>query len=98
MDKYREAVLGKKTASASHDLAHMEASDKYYQAALTTKNHQVFMTDRLKSGVNSYDDKRYVRDDNVHTYAHGHWRIREETLKRGHLEASASSCKKQRVG
>ncbi len=30
-----------------------------------------------KTGLCAYDVKRFVLDDNVHTLAHGHWRIKE---------------------
>ena len=28
-----------------------------------------------KACLAAFDDKRYILDDGIHTYAHGHWRI-----------------------
>ena len=42
------------------------------------KHHRVFTIDALKRGLCSFDDKRYLREDGIMTYAHGHQRIRTE--------------------
>ena len=42
------------------------------------KHHRVFTIEALKRGLCSFDDKRYLRDDGIKTYAHGHRRIRAE--------------------
>jgi len=42
---------------------------------LRSKGHEVRMQHVVSISASSYDDKRWVRDDGVRTYAHGHWRI-----------------------
>jgi hypothetical protein len=44
-------------------------------SAIRSSNHQVSTLRLRKTGLCAYDDKRFVLDDNVHTLAHGHWRI-----------------------
>jgi hypothetical protein len=41
------------------------------------RHHRVYTLGSQKRGLCAFDDKRYLRDDGIRTYAHGHWRIRE---------------------
>lgn len=50
---------------------------KLYQSAFAFKNHQIYMIDRAKSTISSYDDKRYWLDNNVQSVPYGHYRIEE---------------------
>ena len=40
--------------------------------------HIVLTFEQSKRGLCAYDDKRYLRDDLVSTYAHGHYKIRDK--------------------
>lgn len=44
-------------------------------------DHQVATIEQTKVSLCAIDTKRYVLEDNVHTLAHGHWRIK--TLPKG---------------
>ena len=38
-------------------------------------NHQLYTISLNRTGLNPFDDKRYILDDGVCTLAHGHWTI-----------------------
>jgi len=42
---------------------------------IRSRNHKIQSITVTKVGLCCFDDKRYILDDNIHTYAHGHWRI-----------------------
>jgi len=42
---------------------------------IRSRNHNLQSITVEKVGLCCFDDKRYILDDNIHTYAHGHWRI-----------------------
>ena len=44
-------------------------------SSFRSSDHRVATLRMTKTGLCAYDDKRYVLPDNVHTLAHGHWRI-----------------------
>ena len=44
-------------------------------SAIRSFNHQVSTVEITKTSLCAVDTKRYVLPDNVHTLAHGHWRI-----------------------
>ena len=46
-------------------------------SAIRAVDHQVATIEMTKVSLCAIDTKRYVLSDNVHTLAHGHWRIRE---------------------
>ena len=48
----------------------------YYKIS-TDRKHHLMTTFSTKKGLSCYDDKRYICDDNVHTYAYGHYKIAE---------------------
>jgi hypothetical protein len=41
------------------------------------ENHQLYSQTITKTGICGFDDKRFVWDDNIKTYAHGHFMISE---------------------
>jgi hypothetical protein len=41
------------------------------------ENHQLYSQTITKTGICGFDDKRFVLDDNIKTYAHGHFMISE---------------------
>ena len=40
--------------------------------------HELYTITQNKIGLCSFDDKRYILDDNVSTYAYGHHKIKNE--------------------
>ena len=51
------------------------------------KHHRVYTLESEKRGLCAFDDKRFLLADGVHTYAHGHCRIREQQQKEPEDEA-----------
>ena len=45
-------------------------------SSIRSVNHQVATIEQTKVSLCAIDTKRYVLEDNVHTLAHGHWRIK----------------------
>ena len=43
---------------------------------IRSRNHQLASLSLTKTGLCAFDDKRLVLGDNIHTLAHGHWRVR----------------------
>ena len=43
-----------------------------------TDKHQIHTVKLNKTTLSAFDDKRYIRNDGIHTLAHGHWRIKEQ--------------------
>ena len=39
---------------------------------IQSKNHQLYVINVQKCGLNAFDDKRYILDDGISTWAHGH--------------------------
>ena len=39
-------------------------------------NHQLYSVTINKTTLSPYDDKRYVLDDGINTWAHGHYKIK----------------------
>ena len=58
-------------------------------STICSRGHQVSTLCMSKTSLCAYDDKRYVLDDNVHTLAHGHWRIAAQRTEElyAHLKA-----------
>jgi hypothetical protein len=46
---------------------------------IRSRNHQLASLSLTKTGLCAIDDKRFVLGDNIHTLAHGHWRVRAVT-------------------
>jgi hypothetical protein len=44
-------------------------------SSIRSVDHQVATIEQTKVSLCAIDTKRYVLEDNVHTLAHGHWRI-----------------------
>ena len=67
-----------------------EKKQSVTSSSFRSSDHRVATLRMTKTGLCAYDDKRYVLPDNVHTLAHGHWRI--EGLR---LAAAATSAEAQ---
>jgi hypothetical protein len=42
--------------------------------------HNVETVNFSRICLSAYDDKRYVRNDGIHTYAYGHYKIKADTV------------------
>ena len=42
------------------------------------KHHRIYTIESEKRGLCSFDDKRYMLSDGIHTLAHGHYKVRNE--------------------
>ena len=47
-------------------------------SSLRSINHRVYTLNQRKTGLSSFDDKRYILPDGISTRAHGHWRNYED--------------------
>ena len=39
---------------------------------IVSKKHNLFTQKKIKISSSAYDDKRYLKNDGIHTYAYGH--------------------------
>ncbi|XP_060878133.1 uncharacterized protein LOC132950630 [Metopolophium dirhodum] len=53
-------------------------SNKPQNVSIRSFNHQLMTIKTKKLTYNSYDDKRVVLEDKIHTLAHGHYSIEED--------------------
>ena len=65
-EEYRLAIFGTEKN---------ELQQKCTAPAIRSQRHQLYTANITKTSLCGYDTKRYVLDDNVHTLAHGHYRI-----------------------
>ena len=42
---------------------------------IRSDRHRIYTQTMNKIGLSAFDDKRYICEDGVRTYAHGHWRV-----------------------
>ena len=52
------------------------------QHVFRSRLHNIFTENFRKSALNGNDDKRFIRNDGIHTYAWGHLNIIKEELSR----------------
>jgi hypothetical protein len=50
------------------------------QNLIQSRQHRLFSTNIEKVALTAFDNKRWIEDDGVHTYAHGHWRTRGQRV------------------
>ena len=43
---------------------------------MLAKNHELFVSEANKIGLNPFDDKRYILEDGISTLAYGHYKLR----------------------
>jgi hypothetical protein len=68
MQDYKSALFG----STREQLQQMTTFN-----SIRSNNHQISSISITKVALSGTDDKKYVMDDNIHTLAHGHYRIKE---------------------
>ena len=79
--KEKKTAKGIKKSVIRRDLCHAAYRDVLLNEAVTratmnlirSHHHKVFSISCNKLALSSFDDKRYVLDDKVHTRAHGHY-------------------------
>ena len=47
-------------------------------SSFVQKNNQIMTIETNKMALNSFDDKRYLRDDGINSFPYGHYKIRKE--------------------
>ena len=50
------------------------------QNLLRSRNQTVSSISMKKVGLSAFDNKRWIQDDGIHTYAHGHWRTQQNLV------------------
>jgi hypothetical protein len=81
-DKQKSAAAGVKKCvaerSLKHDLYRMtlqKKEDQYItQKLLRSYNHTISNVTQCRVGLSSYDDKRFILPDSIHTRAYGHFK------------------------
>ena len=54
----------------------LESSKMHHiNRGIRSQNHQLFSIKQNKVSLSAYDDKRYILDDGISTYAYGHYKI-----------------------
>ena len=54
----------------------LESSKMHHiNKGIRSQNHQLFSIKQNKVSLSAYDDKRYILDDGISTYAYGHYKI-----------------------
>ena len=62
---------------------------KRFMTQLRSKNHQIVVNRVHKVALSSYDDKRYILHDGIHSFEHRHYKIQGEPSSKGY---SLSHC------
>ncbi len=44
---------------------------------IRSKDHEIYLSEAHKIGLNPFDDKRYILNDGISTLAHGHYRLKQ---------------------
>ena len=53
---------------------------------IQSDHHGLFTITQKKITLSSFDDKRYICDDSINTYAYGHWRIKNQQFPEEHKD------------
>ena len=56
---------------------------KRFMTQLRSKNHQIVVSRVRKVALSSYDDKRYLLKDGIHSLAYGHYKIKGQPSSNG---------------
>ena len=71
--KEKKTAKGIKKSAIRRDLCHAAYRDVLLNEAVTRATMNLIRSHHHKLALLSFDDKRYVLDDKVHTRAHGHY-------------------------
>ena len=63
--RYKAAIFGESEAALKQKVSFN---------LIRSEGHKLSTIRMTKTGLCAFDDKRFVLPDNVHTFAHGHWR------------------------
>ncbi|GFR06857.1 PR domain zinc finger protein 4 [Trichonephila clavata] len=55
-------------------------STKENMILIKSENHDIYTVRQNKTALSSFDDKRYILDDNIGTFAYGHYKINENPI------------------
>ena len=72
MEQYKKTLFGETRADLKHTVSFN---------LLRSTNHQMNSIRVTKTGLSAIDDKRYIKEDNVTSYAHGHYKIKNTITK-----------------
>ena len=83
--KNNKTAKGVKKYVIKRDLDHSNYEDtlfenikmRHKQKSIRSEYHQIFSYEINKTSLSCYDDKRYILDDKITSYAYRHWRARE---------------------
>ena len=78
--KEKKTAKGIKKSVIRRDLYHAAYRDVLLNEAVTRATMNLIQSHHHKLALLSFDDKRYVLDDKVHTCAHGHYRYHLNVL------------------
>ena len=56
---------------------------RFFMTQLRYKNHQIVVSRVHKVTLSSYDDKRYLLNDGIHSLAYGHYKIKGQPSSNG---------------
>jgi len=76
----QSAVKNNLTFQSYKDCLFTGATTRLKNYALRSFNHEVRSIVQEKAGLSAFDDKRFLRDDGIRSYAYGHYRINEELV------------------
>ncbi|GFQ99102.1 uncharacterized protein TNCT_319521 [Trichonephila clavata] len=55
-------------------------STKENMILFKSENHGIYIVTQNSASLSSFDDKRYILDDNIGTFAYGHYKINENQI------------------
>jgi hypothetical protein len=61
------------------DALFIEGKEQQYSSmnCIRSKNHNLMSLKISKVGISCYDNKRFILDDNINTFAHGHYKTQQ---------------------
>ena len=69
-------------SSEFRDVVNNKKVIKHPMKKIISKNHKIYTQHSNKISLSCFDDKRYIKDDGIHTLAHGHKDITNNIYKK----------------